>query len=236
MASEELILIIEDEANVRQILDAVLRGDGFRTLLCADGKAGIEEAIRHQPDLILLDLNLPHADGYEVCRILRQTEATQRLPIIFLTGKGEKTDVAVGLGIGADDYIIKPFHPTELLARVSAALRRSRWSEDPKDKTRVSIGPLTLDSSKMEATIDNKSIPFTVGEFRILWLLGERPGVIFSREQILSRLSGGESEVSDRSVDVHINGIRKKLGAQMFLVETVRGVGYRLNFRPSEKA
>lgn len=228
MSDEGLILVIDDETAIRDLLKDILEEEGFRVMSAADGKAGIEEARRHQPSLVLLDLKLPHVDGYEVCRILRAEPGTQKIPIIFLTGKGDKVDVVVGLGVGGDDYITKPFDLKELVARVKAALRRSGWGRDPSEKTRLTVGPLTLDAARLEASVDGKDIHFTVAEFRILWALSERPGVILSRDQILDKVTKGDMAASDRAVDVHINAIRKKLGSAANVVQTVRGLGYRI--------
>lgn len=227
MPKRENVLVIEDEPNIRLTLKEILEGEGFDVTLAPDGRAGLDEALRRPPTLILLDQNLPHLGGTEVCRELRQSNVTRAVPIIFLTGKRETIDIAIGLGIGADDYIAKPFEVKELIARIHAVLRRCRLTQFDLRPTMVTAGALTLDASRLEGQAKGKVFSFSVGEFKILFMLARNPGVILSRDQILDEMNHGSIVVSDRTVDVHITNIRKKLASLGDCVETVRGAGYR---------
>lgn len=226
MATSEKVLIIEDEPDIRDLLRDTLKDEGYEVIVANDGVVGLLEARKHLPNLVLLDQRLPGMPGAEVCRELRQDRRTQGIPIIFLTGKTEKTDVVVGLGIGADDYVTKPFDRSELLARIGAVLRRARAAKG-EEKAALAVGDLKLDSAKLEVDSPEGPVVLSVVEFRILWALAEQPGVVLSRDQILDRVNRGETAVVDRTVDVHINSIRKKLGKHSAVVETVRGAGYR---------
>jgi DNA-binding response OmpR family regulator len=228
MPHRDRILVIEDEGQIRNLVQEVLETEGFEVVVAPDGRAGLEEARRKHPALILLDQTLPYLDGVEVCRELKQEKATRSTPIIFVTGKREKVDVVVGLGVGADDYVTKPFDVKELVARVRAVRRRARLSQSEKDRSVVCAGPLSLDSERLEVAVDGTKVSLSVVEFRILWALAQSPGVILSRDQILDKINHGDVVVSDRTVDVHINSIRKKLKAFASWVETVRGAGYRV--------
>ncbi len=222
------VLILEDDADIRELLEYSLSREGFDVASASDGVVGLSEARRRMPDLILLDLMLPGLDGLEVCRRLKQEEVTSGIAIVIVSAKGEESDVVLGLGLGADDYVAKPFSPKEILARVRAVLRRtSTRDERHDDKKKIVHGELQIDPSRHKVFLETGEVPVTATEFRILHYLASRPGRVFSREQILSGALGPNAMVLDRSVDVHIRAIRKKLEERRDLIETVRGVGYR---------
>lgn len=229
------ILVIEDDADIRAILETVLKAEGYTTISTPNGPAGLQQAKRNLPRLVLLDLNLPGMPGLEVCRELKQTETTSEIPILIISGKSLKADIVLGLGVGADDYLTKPFDTSELLARVRAQFRRHQRFLYGLRSESLKLGSLTLDRSRYEAKIDNQLLSLSVAEFKILYALAERPGIILDRNTILTKMYGEGVCVADRAVDVHINAIRKKLGPQSALVQTVRGVGYRVTAPSAEK-
>lgn len=225
MSSKELrILAIEDEVDILDVLEHNVKRHGFRFLPALDGEAGLVIARESRPDLILLDLMLPGINGMEVCKRLRADDATSTIPIIMLTAMGAEEDIIEGLRCGADDYVSKPFRVQELIARIEAVLRRRG------DDTGAvySFGEVKLDVSNHELTVGDERVYLTVSEFRILEMLARKPGRAFSRDQISEHLTGRPLFAGERSIDVHIKSIRKKLAAQRDLIETVRGVGYRL--------
>lgn len=226
--SRPRILILEDEPDIREILEYALKRDGFDVISATDGQAGLAAARRLVPDLILLDLMLPGMDGLEVCRQIRGDPSTAGIALIMVTAKGEESDVVLGLGLGADDYIAKPFKPHELVARTRAVLRRTRQAAIGKqDQRAVVTGALRIDPASHRAMLDGQELPLTATEFRILHFLASRPGRVFTRDQILAASIGANVVVLERNIDVHIRSIRKKLGAQRDLIETVRSIGYR---------
>jgi|SoiMethySBSTD1v2_1073268.scaffolds.fasta_scaffold70908_3 DNA-binding response OmpR family regulator len=225
--SRPRILILEDEPDIREILEYALKRDGFDVISATDGQAGLAAARRLVPDLILLDLMLPGMDGLEVCRQIRGDPSTAGIAVIMVTAKGEESDVVLGLGLGADDYIAKPFKPHELVARTRAVLRRTRHATSKQDQRAVVAGALRIDPSSHRALLDGQELPLTATEFRILHFLASRPGRVFTRDQILAASIGANVVVLERNIDVHIRSIRKKLGAQRDLIETVRSIGYR---------
>ncbi len=222
------ILIIEDEADIREILEYALTREGFEVSTCAAGVAGLSEARRVMPQLVLLDLMLPGLDGLEICRRLKQDESTAGISVVMVTAKGDEADVVLGLGLGADDYIVKPFSPKEVVARVRAVLRRSATVIDRHDRQKTVVhGELTIDPSRHRVLVETREVPLTATEFRILHYLASKPGRVLSRDQILTAALGPNPMVLDRSVDVHVRSIRKKLDEKRDMIETVRGVGYR---------
>jgi two-component system phosphate regulon response regulator PhoB len=221
------LLVIEDDPDIIEILRYNLEREGFRVLVAADGERGLAEAARSQPDLVLLDLMLPGLDGLEVCRRLRQQDATRWIPVLVLTAKSEEADVVVGLEMGADDYLAKPFSPRELLARVRALLRRARRAEEDGGKTRIEMDGLVLDVTRHEVLNHDEAVPLTRAEFRLLWTLARRPGRVYSRNELVEEITAGEALIIDRNVDVHVSSIRKKLGEAGQRIATVRGVGYK---------
>jgi two-component system, OmpR family, alkaline phosphatase synthesis response regulator PhoP len=221
------ILVVEDEEDILELVRFNLAKEGFQV----DGLASGEEALRtvraHPPDLLLLDLMLPGMDGLELCRLLRAEAATRSLPIVMLTAKGEEADVVTGLELGADDYITKPFSPRVLTARIKAVLRRGERAAPAEDAT-LRVHDIEIHPGRREVTVAGKPVSFTFTEFNILHFLARRPGWVFTRNQIMDAARGEDYHVTERSVDVQIVGLRKKLGAAGKHLETVRGVGYRL--------
>ncbi|WKZ46406.1 MAG: response regulator transcription factor [Anaerolineales bacterium] len=224
-----LILVVDDEPKVTRLARDYLEKNGFRVVSAADGQSALTTARRERPDLVILDLMLPHMDGREVCRILRRESD---VPIIMLTALSEEIDQVTGLEIGADDYITKPFSIRTLVARVRALLRRTRG--DIKPPSLIRTRGLEIDSEKYSVTFNGSPLKLTPNEFKLLHLLASRPGQTHTREQLLEDLHGTASNI-DRSVDSHIKNLRKKLEAAAgeALIETVYGIGYR--FVESEK-
>jgi len=227
MMKPRTVLLIEDEPDIVEVIEYNLKRSGFSVLIARDGEHGLETARRDLPDLILLDLMLPGRDGIEICRRLKSERATGAIPIVMVTAKGEEEDIVLGLGIGADDYITKPFGVKELLARVQAVIRRGPLSDDERARERVVRGPLVVDKGRHEVIVNEKRISFTATELRLLHFLASHPGRVFTRDQILNRVVGEDAVVIDRNIDVHIRSIRKKLEECAEMIETIRGGGYR---------
>lgn len=223
-----LILVVDDEPKVARLARDYLEKNGFRVLTAADGQSALTTARREKPDLVILDLMLPHMDGREVCRILRRESD---VPVIMLTALSEEIDQVTGLEIGADDYITKPFSPRALVARVRALLRRTRG--DVKAPATIRAGGLEIDPEKYSVTLNGSPLKLTPNEFKLLQILASRPGQTLTREQLLDDLHGAAFSM-DRSVDSHIKNLRKKLEAVSgkSMIETVYGIGYRFNIVP----
>lgn len=221
------VLIVEDEANIRQLVKYNLEKESFQVLEAEDGLLGLRLAKAEKPDLVLLDLMLPQMDGLEVCRSLKGNPATAALPIIMLTAKSEEIDKVIGLELGADDYMTKPFSPRVLVARIHSVLRRPVTPVEEEKGPVIRIGPLTVDPERHKVEVKGKEIQLTYTEFRILQLLAENPGRAFTRQQIVDQVRGESYTVTERIVDVQMVSLRKKLGAIGDWIETVRGVGYR---------
>lgn len=221
------ILVIEDEEDIQELVEYNLSKNGFAVSSVNDGETGLKKIAAESPDLVLLDLMLPGLDGLEVCRRLKSDPTTQKIPVVMLTARGEEADIVAGLELGAEDYITKPFSPKVLIARVRAVLRRDRSREVDPEET-VSIHNLQIHPGRHEVLVSGKSVKLTVTEFRILHLLALRPGWVFTRYQIVDQIRGEDYPVTDRSIDVHIVALRKKLGEAGAVIETVRGVGYRM--------
>ena len=231
---EEKILLIEDDSDISELVQYNLEREGYKVFTSADGELGLNQAGTVQPDLIILDLMLPGLDGLSVCRKLRADPATNEIPIVMLTAKGEESDVVIGLEMGADDYVAKPFSPKELVARIRAVLRRPRGpigaafnAGASGGTSRRTVGPVTIDSERHEVLLRTEPLALTLAEYRLLATLISRPGRVFTREQLLEKITGGEAYVIDRNVDVHVRAIRKKLGDDADFIMTVRGVGYK---------
>ncbi len=222
------LLVIEDDPDIVELLRYNLEREGFRVLVSTDGEHGLADAAKQQPDLILLDLMLPGLDGLEVCRRLRMQDGTRAIPVLVLTAKGEETDIVIGLEMGADDSLTTPFRPRELLARVRALLRRAQRVAEDDGKTRIEMHGLVLDMTRHEVLNQGDLVPLTRAEFRLLWTLAQRPGRVYSRNELVDEITAGEALIIDRNVDVHVSSIRKKLGAAGHLIATVRGIGYQL--------
>ncbi len=221
------IVVVEDEQDILEVITYNLEREGYEVTGALDGAAGLEAIERTRPDLVLLDLMLPVIDGIEVCRRLRSDPSTCDLPIIMVSAKGEESDVVLGLGLGADDYVCKPFSPRELLARVQAVLRRGRPREDGQETRRLQRGDLLIDLDRHEASVGDLRLTLTATEMRLLHFLACHPGRVFSRDQILARVVVDDVIVTDRNIDVHVRAIRKKMGPSNDFIETIRGVGYR---------
>jgi DNA-binding response OmpR family regulator len=222
------ILIVEDEPNIADLVDLYLTREGFRVLKQGTGEGALAAVRDHRPRLVVLDIGLPDIDGLEVCRRIR---ATANLPVIFLTARGDEVDRVLGLEMGADDYLTKPFSPAELVARVKAVLRRVDGVQ-PADI--VQAGRVTIDGGRREIRVDETPVDFTTKEFDLLRFLAERPGLALSRQQILDGVWGYDWYGDVRTVDVHIAQVRKKLG-DAGAITTVRGVGYRMESTTSAR-
>lgn len=233
MIEKAKIVVVEDEADIREVIEYNLSREGFDVIAAADGEEGLGLVKKKVPALVLLDLMLPGLDGLEVCRRLKSDSVTSDIPVIMVTAKGEESDVVIGLGVGADDYVTKPFSPKELLARVRAVLRRGPIKEDRDVKERITRGDLVIDIGRHEVQIDENRMAFTATELRLLHFLASHPGRVFTRDHLLNRVIGDDAFIIDRNIDVHVRSIRKKLGSHRDLIETIRGVGYR--FRDEEE-
>jgi two-component system phosphate regulon response regulator PhoB len=231
--AHESILVIEDEKDIQELVRFNLERDGYRVALAGSAEAAARILARQLPALVLLDLMLPGENGIDFCRQLRADERTRQLPVIMLTARDEDADVVAGLEVGADDYVTKPFTPRVLLARVRAVLRR-RAAEPEDSADRLTRGPIEVDRAHHAVRVDGQPLTLTLSEFRILDLLLRRPGVVFSRYQIVDAVHGADYPVTDRSVDVQIVGLRRKLGRHSERIETVRGVGYRFRTEGGE--
>jgi len=225
--AHESILAVDDEEDILELLRYNLSREGYRVTPATTGEEAVRLALSLLPDLILLDLLLPGMDGLEVCRRLKADARTRSIPLIMLTAKGEEADIVAGLELGADDYVTKPFSPRVLLARIRTVLRR-RSAEVPADTTPLKYKDLSINPGRHEVLLAGQPLDLTVTEFQLLHLLTQRPGWVFTRSQMVQVVHGGDFAVTERSVDVHIVGLRKKLGAFGKFLETVRGIGYRL--------
>ncbi len=218
------ILIVEDDRDILEMVEYNLREEGYITVSALNGEDGVNLARRERPDLIILDIMLPVMDGFEVCRALKSEEATARIPIIILSAKSQETDKVVGLELGADDYVTKPFSPRELIARIRAIIRRGT---EQQASSIMEKGDIIIDSAKHKVVVGNEEISLTTTEFKLLEYMARRPGVVLSREKILDAVSGDDAVVCDRTVDAHVKSLRRKLGTAKDYIETVRGAGYR---------
>tara|TARA_B110000444_G_scaffold250585_1_gene277236 strand:+ start:330 stop:1037 length:708 start_codon:yes stop_codon:yes gene_type:complete len=226
--------VVEDEPDILEVLRYNLAREGYKVSTVQDGTKGLQLIQDQQPDLVLLDLMLPGMDGLGVCRHLKSSDATKTIPVIMLTAKGEESDIVLGLGIGADDYITKPFSPKELVARVRAVLRRFKASPSASKQQIIEVDKLSIDINKHQVLVNGKEIILTATEFRLLTYLASNPSRVFSREQLLDRAFVNGAVVVDRNIDVHIRGIRKKIDPVQGYIETIRGVGYRFkDYEPS---
>lgn len=220
------ILIIEDDEDIRELIRFNLSREGHRVLSAEDGESGYVKAINNQPGIILLDLMLPKMNGIKVCELLRKNPKTVSIPIIMITAKASDSDIVKGLSCGADDYITKPFSLSVLLARIKAIQRR-KTDESQKDDV-IIYHDITIDPSHRKVIQNGFPLEMTFSEFQILWLLAKNPGRVYTRSQIVDTVHGSNHAIADRSVDVQIVAIRKKLTDHGQYIETVRGVGYRL--------
>ncbi len=218
------ILIIEDDKDIVEMLEYNLQEEGYETVSALNGETGIALAGKEKPDLIILDIMLPIMDGFEVCRALKNDNTVAHIPIIILSAKSQETDKVVGLELGADDYVTKPFSPRELIARTRAILRRGR--EEHADNI-IQRGQIIIDKTRHKVNVGKKEISLTLTEFKLLEFMARRPGAVYSRAQILDSVAGQDTIVCDRTVDAHIKSLRHKLGSAKDYIETIRGAGYR---------
>ncbi len=226
------ILMIEDDASICDMTKMNLNMNGFQQVYCAsDGKEGLAMAARLIPDLILLDIMLPDIDGLTVCRNLKNTPALSGIPIIMLTAKGEENDVVLGLEMGADDYIVKPYSSKVLAARIAVQLRKkdSRMKSSEDSPGIILLGALSMDLLTYHATLGGQNLMLTADEFKTLALLAANPGRVFTRNQIIREVKGDNYSVTARAIDMHMVNLRKKLGDWSDHIETIRGVGYRIS-------
>ncbi len=220
------ILVIEDDPDIRELLGYNLSREGFEVTLCSNGREGLEKALQRKADLIILDLMLPQLNGVEVCKKIREHPERRVTPIIMLTAKSEETDVVYGLGVGADDYMTKPFGVKELVARVYTRLRTQSTVEKTEEDI-VRQGDVEVDRARFQVRVGSQQILMTLAEFRLFDALISRPGIVLSRDRLLDAVTGGEGVLIDRNIDVHVRSIRKKLGESRDLIQTVRGLGYK---------
>jgi len=224
---KEKILIVEDEKDIAKMIDYNLKKEGFRTLLAHDGEDALDMAAREIPDLVLLDLMLPGVDGLEVCKELKKERKTSGIPVIMLTAKSRESDKIVGLELGADDYVTKPFSPRELIARIKAVMRRAKEKEKLPEVLR--IGDLEIDFSKIAVRLKDKPVTLTAKEFELLKTLIQAKGRVLSRDYLLDTIWGFDHalEIQTRTVDVHVRTLRKKLKGCAKYIVTVKSYGYR---------
>lgn len=220
------ILIVEDEEDVMELIRYNLAKEGFNCDAAYNGQEALKKAQATLPDLVLLDLMLPEVDGLEVCKRLKSSPQTEHIPIVMVTAKSDEADIITGLELGADDYITKPFSPKVLVARVRAVLRR-KTTEIPEKSTVIRIHDIQIDPGRHKVLVKDKAVELTSSEFGLLHFLAARPGWVFTRYQIVDAIHGTDYPVTDRSIDVQVVGLRKKLGPAGKYIETVRGIGYR---------
>ncbi|MDR1948467.1 MAG: response regulator transcription factor [Spirochaetaceae bacterium] len=228
-----VILIIEDDPDIRELLTLAFATEGWKLRMAKTGEEGLALLGRELPDCVILDIMLPGMDGLGVLKKIK-AGAGQALPVIMTTAKGEEADIVAGLELGADDYVVKPYSPKVLIARIRAALRRKEEPPAGERQTRWQRGPLSLDAERHEALRGGSPLDLSATEFSLLKHFLANPGRVFSRDQIIAAIHGSGYPVTDRSVDVQILGLRKKLGSAGDLIETIRGVGYRFRSPPEE--
>ncbi len=224
--ARERILVVEDEEDIQELIRYNLSKEGFQVDLVSSGEEALTMASASMPKLIVLDLMLPGVGGLEVCKLLKNNPKTMHVPVIMLTAKSEESDIVIGLELGADDYITKPFSPKVLIARIRACLRR-KMAEVPPENVAVRTGNLIIDPTKHSVSVKGKAVDLTATEFGVLHFLARKPGWVFTRQQIVDAVKGEDYAVTDRSVDVQLVGVRRKLGPCGDYIETIRGVGYR---------
>ncbi len=234
MARRKRILVVDDERDLCDLIGMNLQRNGYEVLAAHDGPTGLDMARKQKPDMMILDVMMPGLSGRDVTMALRSDPDTAGIPILMLTAKTEETDIIVGLSMGADDYVTKPFSMKVLMARVAAVLRR-KASTEPQ-QAMITTGPVVIDQSKHEVTVAGKPVNLTPTEFKLLTAIFSSRGRVMSRDQLMDRAMGTDVFVTDRAIDVHITAVRKKLGEAAWMIHTVRGVGYRLLERKEEEA
>lgn len=221
------ILIIEDETDILDMISLRLRKEKFEPLEATNGATGLTIVREKKPDLVLLDLMLPVMNGLDVLRKLRESSATANVPVIIVSAKGDDSDIVLGLELGADDYVTKPFNMPVLLARINALLRRSNPEDDASDI--LCIGPIRIDPERFSVSVEDEPISLTRTEFGILNALARSRGRVLTRNQLIDHAIGSDAIVTDRTIDVHLTSLRGKLGSAREMIETVRGIGYRMS-------
>jgi two-component system phosphate regulon response regulator PhoB len=227
LMTRERILVVDDEEDLLELVNYNLTKEGYRVECVSSGEEALSAARQNFPDLIVLDLLLPWVDGLEICRLLKADSRTSHIPILMLTAKSEESDVVAGLELGADDYVTKPFSPRVLLARIRSLLRRSKIKDAAAEQGTIRVHELVIHSGRHEVLLAGEAIELTYTEFRLLHFLARKPGWAFTRMQIVDAVKGEDYPVTERSVDVQVAGLRKKMGDYGHYIETVRGVGYR---------
>lgn len=228
MSTTRCVLVVDDEPDLTDLLAYNLKREGYTALVAHNGRDGLAMAAAHKPDLIVLDIMMPVPNGLDVAREIRKNPELEHTPIIMLTAKSTEMDELAGLTVGADDYITKPFSPRVLIARVGALLRRSKASAGEAATNQISCGPISIDLDTHEVFIDEDAASLTVTEFRILAALVSQQNKVLSRASLIARAMGPGVTVTERTIDVHVTSIRRKLGPHAAMIKTVRGVGYRL--------
>jgi two-component system, OmpR family, alkaline phosphatase synthesis response regulator PhoP len=238
MKTGQKILVVEDEPDIRKLVNYNLAQERFRVLEAEDGEQGLKMVQREKPDLVILDLMLPGLSGMELCKILRERHETEKLPVLMLTAKAGEADRIVGLEMGADDYLAKPFSPRELVARVRAVLRRVESAKQSDHAPVYDKGALKIDFTTYEVFVRGRSVKLTLKEFELLRFLVQNPNRVLSRDQLLDRVWGGETFVTPRTVDVHIRRLRKAIekdDSKPEWILTLRGVGYKFDEKALEQ-
>ncbi|EKD41228.1 MAG: hypothetical protein ACD_73C00798G0006 [uncultured bacterium] len=221
------VLIVEDDKDIAELIDYNLKKEKFETQIVASGSKAVHSAVRFLPDLIILDLMLPEVDGLEICRNLKAEARTKAIPVIMLTAKGEEVDRIVGLEMGAEDYLAKPFSPRELVLRVKAIIRRVKGSGEGNPKKILTVGDIVIDPERFQVFINKKEVKLTAIEFKLLQYLVSTRGRVATRDSLLDHVWGYESALTTRTVDTHVKRLRFKMGMAGELIETIRGIGYR---------
>lgn len=221
------ILLVEDDEDIRQLLTFTFEAAGFDVITRSDGQEGLDAAVAETPDVVILDIMLPSMSGLDICKVLKRNEETESIPVIMLTARGEEVDRVVGLELGADDYVVKPFSPRELVLRVRAVLKRNAPSEPAAKTTSLKMDGLVVDMDAYKVLIDNEEVLLTATEFKLLAELLKNKGRVRTRDQLLNTVWGYEFEGYARTVDTHVRRLRQKIGDYAKYIETMRGVGYR---------
>tara|TARA_X000000368_G_scaffold7395_1_gene5702 strand:- start:1618 stop:2316 length:699 start_codon:yes stop_codon:yes gene_type:complete len=227
MKKQRNIVIVDDELDILELLKINIERKNYRAHCFQDGESAISYIIKNIPDLIVLDLMLPGIDGFDICRLLKNKDITNAIPILILSAKGEEADIIKGLELGADDYVTKPFSAKVLAARVESLLRRSVGDSNSKEEKNLIFEELIIQPGKRNVKVENNNIELTYTEFQILFLLASHPNWVYTRNQIIDEIRGDDYPVTDRSIDFQIVGLRKKLKTASRFIKTVRGVGYR---------
>jgi len=221
------VLVVEDESDIANLIQFHLAREGYQTEIVGSGRSALAAVDRQKPDLIVLDIMLPDLDGLEVCRRLKRDTQTQQVPILMVSARGEESDIVVGLELGAEDYVTKPFSPRVLIARVKAVMRRR--GADTGGRILLDAGTLVIDPARHTVEMDGAPVDLTLTQYRLLHFLASRPGFVRTRDQIVAAVRGEGTVLSSRAIDVHVAALRQRLGDRGELIETVRGVGYRLS-------